>query len=158
MKEAVMLTAERVDDIEIALLEALPPFSACAPEDLEVLVANDVMRMRCRAGDVLCSLAEDYNLYVLVSGLAELRVGPDLSIELEPGDYFGRQAPRYNRMAGTVVAVTDVEVLVIGPQDMGRLTLDGAGRAGRTVGRGHAGPRGHAGRTRRAVRTGRTGP
>ena len=120
-----MLTLERVDDVEVELLEGLPPFSACAREDLEVFVAHDVMRMRCGAGEVLCGLAEDHNLYVLVSGSAELRVGPDLSIDLEPGDYFGRYARRYHGMAGTVVAVTDVEVLVIGPQDLGRLAVPG---------------------------------
>jgi len=84
--------------------------------------------MRCGAGDVLCGLAEDHNLYVLVSGSAELRVGPDLSIDLEPGDYFGLHAQRYRAMAGTVVAVTEVEVLVIGTQDLGRLAVGRTGR------------------------------
>jgi CRP-like cAMP-binding protein len=120
-----MLTLERVDDVEVEMLEALPPFSTCARDDIEVFVAHDVMRMRRGAGEVLCGLAEDHNLYVLVSGSAELRVGPDLSIDLEPGDYFGRYARRYHGMAGTVVAVTDVEVLVIGPQDLGRLAVPG---------------------------------
>jgi CRP-like cAMP-binding protein len=123
-----MLTAERVDDVEFELLEELPPFSSCARQDLEDFVAHDVLRMRCGAAEVLCGLAEDDNLYVLVSGLAELRVGPDLSIELEPGDYFGRQTQRNHRMAGTVVAVTDVEVLMIGPQDLGRLAVGRKGR------------------------------
>jgi CRP-like cAMP-binding protein len=118
-----MLTLERVDDVEVEMLEGLPPFSTCTRENLEVFVAHDVMRMRRGAGEVLCGLAEDHSLYVLVSGSAELRVGPDLSIDLEPGDYFGRHAQRYHAMAGTVVAVTEVEVLVIGPQDLGRLAL-----------------------------------
>ena len=123
-----MLTLERVDDVEVELLEGLPPFSTCTRENLEVFVAHDVMRMRCGAGEVLCGLAEDHNLYVLVSGLAELRVGPDLSIDLEPGDYFGLHAQRYRAMAGTVVAVTEVEVLVIGTQDLGRLAVGRTGR------------------------------
>jgi hypothetical protein len=59
----------------------------------------------------------------LVSGLAELRVGADLSIDLEPGDYFGQHAQRNHGMGGTVVAVTDIEVMVIGPQDLGRLQV-----------------------------------
>ena len=122
-----MLTLERVDDVEVELLEGLPPFATCAREDLEVFVAHDVMRMRCGAGEVLCGLAEDHNLYVLLSGSAELRVEPDLRIELEPGDYFGRQAERC-RLAGAVVSVTDVEVLVIGPQVLGRLAVGTTGR------------------------------
>jgi len=125
-EEAVVLTAERIDYVE--MLEGLPPFTACTTEDLELFVAHDVMRLRFGAGEVLCGLAQDHNLYVLVSGLAELRVGPDLSIDLEPGDYFGRHARRHHGMAGTVVAVTDVEVMVIGPQDLGRLTVGGVAR------------------------------
>jgi CRP-like cAMP-binding protein len=121
-----MLTAERIDYVE--LLEGLPPFSACTRDDLEVFVAHDVMRARFGAGEVLCGLGLDHNLYVLASGAAELRVGPDLSVELEPGDYLGQQAQRSHRMSGTVVALTDVEVMVIGPQDLGRLSLGRADR------------------------------
>jgi CRP-like cAMP-binding protein len=121
-----VLTAERIDYVE--LLEELPAFSACTSEDLETFVAHDVMWVRCGAGEVLCGLTGDHNLYVLVSGLAELRVAPDLSIDLEPGDYFGRHAQRNHGMAGTVVAVTEIEVMVIGPQDLGRLALGGVGR------------------------------
>jgi CRP-like cAMP-binding protein len=116
-----MLTAERVDDV--GMLEGLPPFSTCTREGLEAFVANDAMRAHCAAGEVLCGLPQDENLYVLVSGSAVLRVSPGLSIKLESGDYFGQQSNPYHRVAGTVVAVTDVEVLVIGPQDLGRLAL-----------------------------------
>ncbi len=116
-----MLTAERVDYVE--LLEGLPPFSSCAPEALEAFVRHDAIRARCVAGEVVCGLAQDHNLYVLVSGSAVLRVNPDVSIDLEPGDYFGQQTHRTHRVAGTVIAVTDVEVLVVGPQDLNRLSL-----------------------------------
>jgi hypothetical protein len=121
-----VLTAERIDYVE--LLEEVPAFSACTTEDLELFVAHDVMWVRCGAGEVLCGLAHEHNLYVLVSGLAELRVGPDLSIDLEPGDYFGQHAQRNHGVGGHVVAVTDIEVIVVGPQDLGRLTLGGVGR------------------------------
>jgi hypothetical protein len=125
-EEAVVLTAERIDYVE--LLEGLPPFTACTEDDLEIFVAHDVMRVRCGPGEVLCGLDQAHNLYVLASGSAEMRVGPDVSIDLEPGDYFGQHAQRHHGMAGTVVAVTDIEVMVIGPQDLGRLALGGAGR------------------------------
>jgi CRP-like cAMP-binding protein len=121
-----VLTAERIDYVEI--LEGLPPFSACQREDLEAFVAHDVMWVRCGAGEVLCGLAQDHNLYVVVSGSAELRAGPDVAIDLEPGDYFGQHAQRNHGMAGTVVACTDLEVMVIGPQDLGRLALGGVCR------------------------------
>ncbi|HEY1652085.1 MAG TPA: cyclic nucleotide-binding domain-containing protein [Acidimicrobiales bacterium] len=117
-----MLTAERVDLIE--LLGSLPPFSTCTTEVLASFVAHDAMRALCGPGEVLCGLSQDHNLYVLISGEAVLRVGPDVSITLEPGDYFGQQAHRYHRIAGTVIAVTDVEVLVVGPQDLARLELE----------------------------------
>jgi CRP-like cAMP-binding protein len=116
-----MLTAERVDII--GLLEGLPPFSICTTEALTSFVTHDAMRAHCEPGEVLCGLQQDHNLYVLISGEAVLRVGPDVSIRLEPGDYFGQQAHRHHRMAGTVLALTDVEVLVVGPQDLARLEL-----------------------------------
>ncbi|HWF17096.1 MAG TPA: cyclic nucleotide-binding domain-containing protein [Acidimicrobiales bacterium] len=116
-----MLTAERVDII--ALLEGLPPFSTCTTEVLTSFVAHDAMRAHCGPGETLCGLQQDHNLYVLISGDALLRVGPDVTISLEPGDYFGQQAHRQHRIAGTVVALTDVEVLVVGPQDLARLEL-----------------------------------
>ncbi len=117
-----MLTAERVDII--GLLEGLPPFSMCTTDVLATFVTHDAMRAHCGPGEVLSGLAQDHNLYVLISGEAVLRVGPDVSISLESGDYFGQQAHRHHRMSGTVVAVTDVEVLVVGPQDLARLELD----------------------------------
>ena len=116
-----MLTAERVDII--GLLEGLPPFSTCTTEVLTSFLAHDAMRAHCGPGEVLCGLQQDHNLYVLISGEAVLRVGSDVTIRLEPGDYFGQQAHRQNRIAGTVVAVTDVEVLVVGAQDLARLEL-----------------------------------
>jgi CRP-like cAMP-binding protein len=116
-----MLTAERVDVIE--MLEELPPFSMCTADVLGSFVAHDAMRAHCGPGEVLSGLAQDHNLYVLISGEAVLRVGSDVTIRLEPGDYFGQQAHRHHRISGTVVAVTDVEVLVVGPQDLSRLEL-----------------------------------
>jgi CRP-like cAMP-binding protein len=115
-----MLTAERVDFV--GLLEDLPPFRGCAPEALEA-VAGDALRAHCAAGEMLCGLPQDKNLYVLIAGSAVLRVSPGLSIKLEPGDYFGQLANPFYRVAGTVTAVTDVEVLVIGPADLARLEL-----------------------------------
>jgi CRP-like cAMP-binding protein len=87
------------------------------------------MRAHCGPGEVLCGLEQDHNLYVIVSGEAVLHVGPDVSITLKPGDYIGQQLHRQNRLSGSVIASTDVEVLVVGPQDLLRLELEsGASR------------------------------
>jgi CRP-like cAMP-binding protein len=59
-----------------------------------------------------------------VSGEAVLHVGPDVSITLTPGDYVGQQLHRQGRLSGSVIASTDVEVLVVGPQDLLRLELE----------------------------------
>jgi CRP-like cAMP-binding protein len=122
-----MLLAERVDII--GLIEDLPPFRSCTTEVLESYLAHDAMRAHCGPGEVLCGLEQDHNLYVIVSGEAVLHVGPDVSITLKPGDYIGQQLHRQNRLSGSVIASTDVEVLVVGPQDLLRLELEsGASR------------------------------
>lgn len=117
-----MLLAERVDII--GLIEDLPPFRTCTTEVLESYLAHDAMRAHCGPGEVLCGLAQDHNLYVIISGEAELHVGPDVSITLSAGDYIGQQLHRRNRLAGSVIATSDVEVLVVGPQDLLRLELE----------------------------------
>jgi CRP-like cAMP-binding protein len=117
-----MLLAERVDII--GLIEDLPPFRTCTTEVLESYLAHDSMRAHCAAGEVLCGLEQDHNLYVIISGEAVLHVGPDVSITLTAGDYIGQQLHRQVRLTGSVIASTDVEVLVVGPQDLLRLELE----------------------------------
>lgn len=116
-----MRTAECVN--YVGYLEGIPSFSLCTTEVLEKFLAFDAMRAHCDAGEVLCGLEQDHNLYVLTSGTAELHVSPDITITLVPGDYFGQEPERHHHMAGTVVARTAVEVLVIGPQDVAQLEL-----------------------------------
>jgi CRP-like cAMP-binding protein len=122
MKGVSMLLAERVDII--GLIEDLPPFRSCTTEVLESYLAHDAMRAHCSPGEVLCGLEKDHNLYVIVSGEAVLHVGPDVSITLTAGDYIGQQLHRQNRLAGSVTASTEVEVLVVGSQDLLRLELE----------------------------------
>lgn len=110
--------AERTEYAE--LLEGIPALSKCSKSILEKFVAYDVLRAHCTTGEVLCGLKGDHNLYVLTSGHASLHVGNDIVIGLEPGDYFGQDS---HKMGGTVVADTDVVVLVIGPQDLAQLEL-----------------------------------
>ena len=117
-----MLLAERVDII--ALIEDLPPFRNCTTEVLGSYLAHDAMRARCGPGEVLCGLEQDHNLYVIISGEAVLQVGTDVSVTLTPGDYIGQQLHRQGRLSGSVIASTDVEVLVVGPKDLLRLELE----------------------------------
>lgn len=117
-----MLLAERVDII--GLIEDLPPFRICSTEVLESYLAHDAMRAHCGPGEVLCGLEPDHNLYVIISGEAVLHVGPDVAITLTPGDYIGQQLHRQSRLSGSVIASSDVEVLVVGPQDLLRLELE----------------------------------
>ena len=117
-----MLLAERVDIIE--LIEELPPFEHCTRAVLESYLAHDAMRAHCGPGEVLCGLSQDHNLYVIISGEAVLHVGPDVTITLTPGDYVGQQLHRQNRLTGSVIASSEVEVLVVGPQDLLRLELE----------------------------------
>ena len=99
-------------------LEEVPALSTCTRDVLVDFVAHNAVLAHCDAGKVLCGLQQDHNLYVLTSGTAALHVGPDVTIRLEPGDYVGQGQ---HTLAGTVVALSDVEVAVIGPQDVAHL-------------------------------------
>jgi CRP-like cAMP-binding protein len=112
--------AERVE--QVSLCEGIPAFARCTRDVLERFVADAALIAHCGAGDVVCGLADDHNLYVLTAGTASLRVG-DVMVALEPGDYFGQESARHHKMAGTVVADTEVEVLIVGPQDLAQLEL-----------------------------------
>ncbi len=111
--------AECVDYIEF--LESVPSLSNCTRKVLEDFVAHGAIKAQCDAGKVICGLAQDHNLYVLTAGSAALHVGQDIVVGLEPGDYFGQESGRHHKLGGTVVAVSDVEVLIIGSQDIAQL-------------------------------------
>jgi hypothetical protein len=75
--------------------------------------------VHCPAGDVLRSLTQhDQNLYVLAAGSALLDAGDEVAISLEPGDYFGKGSGRRHQLNATVIAVSDIEVLVINPREI----------------------------------------
>jgi CRP-like cAMP-binding protein len=105
----------------VELLEEVPSLSNCTRDVLADFVAHSAIKAHCDAGKVLCGLEQDHNLYVLTSGSAALHVGPDIVVHLEPGDYFGQESGRHHKLGGTVVAVTDVEAIIVGPQDIAQL-------------------------------------
>jgi CRP-like cAMP-binding protein len=86
---------------------------------LEEFVARGIAKVHCAAGKTLTSQAhEDRTLFVLAAGSALLHAGDDIAIALEPGDYFGDGLAGRHQPISSVVAVSDIEVLVISPQDV----------------------------------------
>jgi CRP-like cAMP-binding protein len=105
-------------------LEGIPAFSSCSRNDLEEFATHEVVKVHCAAGKSLSpQVHRDQNFYVLVAGSALLDAGDDVVTLLEPGDFFGSNPARPHHLVASVVAVSDVEVLVIDPQDLARLTM-----------------------------------
>lgn len=103
-------------------LSAVPVLSACAHDVLDDFVTRGVVKVHCPAGKKLSPLtAEERNLYVLASGSALLTTDDGITVELEPGNYFGKSHPRWHQIVASVVAVTDVQILVVNPQEIVQL-------------------------------------
>jgi CRP-like cAMP-binding protein len=101
------------------ILEAIPAFSTCTRSVIEEFVAVGANKAHFAAGKTLRPRSlHDQNLCVVVSGSLLLNAGDDVVISLEPGDYFGKNAGRRLRLASSVVAVSDVELLVITPRQI----------------------------------------
>jgi hypothetical protein len=103
---------------------SIPAFSDCAPEVLEEFVTHSAHRLHVAEGETVCSQEQcDQNLYVLVAGVASLDAGNGVRVALTTGDYFGWNPGRYHGPSVHVLALEDVEVLVIQPQDVLRLEV-----------------------------------
>ncbi len=106
-------------------LEVIPALSNCARSVLEDFVTHGVVKVYCSAGHTFSGdLRQDNNLYVLVAGSAALKADHEVTVDLEPGDYFGRTTARGHQLDCSVVAVDDIEVLVIDPLAVSRLSLE----------------------------------
>jgi CRP-like cAMP-binding protein len=104
------------------LLETIPAFSACTRKVLEEFSSHGVHKVRCSAGTTFRARTDhDPDLYVLAEGSAFLDAGEDVVIALEAGDYFGTDPGRRHALSATVVAVSDIEVLVIHPDELSQL-------------------------------------
>jgi len=105
-------------------LQAIPALSSCTHDVLTEFIRDGATTVRCDAGETLATLtARDQNLYVLISGTAILRATDDVTITLEPGDYFGGNPNRRFQLFVSVGAVTDMEFMVISPRDVAQLVL-----------------------------------
>jgi CRP-like cAMP-binding protein len=106
----------------VDFLEVVPALSNCERGVLEDFVTYDVVRMHWVGGTAIQpESGHDENLYVLVAGSARLRSSDGIEVDLEPGDYFGGVHP-HRELPITVEAASDVEVLVIDPGEIARLT------------------------------------
>lgn len=105
------------------ILGDIPAFSGCAKDALDDFANRRVFTMHTGAGREVCTLTDSSHiLYVLVAGSAFLDTGDGVRVALEPGDYFGgASARRHHKLAASVVAEADVEVLVISPAEVSRL-------------------------------------
>jgi CRP-like cAMP-binding protein len=103
-------------------LQDIPAFASCTRNVLNEFVTHGVVKVRCGAGMTLSPHTdEDLNLYILAEGSALLSVGGDAFVTLEPGDYFGRTPSRRHHLTASVVALSEIAVLVINPADIASL-------------------------------------
>src|SRR6059058_1953939 len=103
----------RLDQFE-AKLANVPLFRACSKQDLRS-IARLADYDTCAAADVLVREHRRGNeLYVIVSGEAEVSRDGDAVATLKAGDYFGELAVlRPAARTATVTATTDIEMLIV---------------------------------------------
>jgi CRP-like cAMP-binding protein len=104
------------------ILETIPAFERCTADVLEAFVAQCAVKAVCTAGRTVTPQTHlDQNLYVLISGSALLDAGDGVVVELESGDFFGASPTNHHELIASVIAVTDVELLIINAQEIERL-------------------------------------
>jgi CRP-like cAMP-binding protein len=99
-------------------LQAVPWFAACTEEQLAEM-ARVAERLQIQAGEIILREGRlGRELFVILQGTVTVtRAGRVVNI-LQSGDYFGELAaieavPR----SATVVATTDLDVLIVGPRE-----------------------------------------
>jgi CRP-like cAMP-binding protein len=102
------------------ILRDIPTFSQYAPDVLDHFVTETVFTVHTAAGREIRSRTDaSDNLYVMVAGSATFDAGDGVRVALEAGDYFGGR--RRHTLSASVVAESDVEVLVINADELARL-------------------------------------
>jgi hypothetical protein len=130
-KETTMSTSTMADTKTYAeILRDVPTFSSCAPDVLDHFVSRRAFAMHVGAGrEILSRTDSTRNLFVLVAGSARLDAGDSVHVALEPGDYFGGDSEHHHhKLTASVVAVDDVEVLIVSPEEIVRLQQAGSRR------------------------------
>jgi CRP-like cAMP-binding protein len=120
-----MLGTKTSSKERLAALEAVPMFRACSRKQLE-LVARLADNVTVEAGEVLAREGRiERELFVIMSGEAQVsRAGTPVA-RLGAGDYFGELAvldagPR----DATVTAISDLEVLIVGQREYATMVAD----------------------------------
>ena len=114
----------RLDQYE-ARLGNVPLFRSCSRQDLR-RIARLADYDAAKSGEVIVREGRRGNeLYVIVSGEAEVSRGDEAVATLTAGDYFGelavlRPAPR----TATVTATTDIELLIVTARELAILLND----------------------------------
>jgi CRP-like cAMP-binding protein len=114
----------RLDQYE-ARLGNVPLFRACSKQDLR-RIARLADYDAAKSGEVIVREGRRGNeLYVIVSGDAEVSRGDETVATLAAGDYFGElavlhPAPR----TATVTATTDIELLIVTARELAILLSD----------------------------------
>jgi CRP-like cAMP-binding protein len=114
----------RLDHFE-ARLANVPLFRACSKNDLRI-IARLADYDTCRPGEVLVKEGQRGNeLFVIVSGEAEVRRGGKKLAALTSGDYFGELAVLSPAVrTATVVATTELDVLIVTARELSILLAD----------------------------------
>jgi CRP/FNR family transcriptional regulator, cyclic AMP receptor protein len=103
-------------------LKGIPWFAACTDEQLAE-IERMAERLRILEGEVILREGRlGRELYVILEGTVVITRAGRIIIERGPGDYFGElaaidAAPR----SATVTAKTDLDVLIIGPRELGAM-------------------------------------
>ena len=118
MKEVTVRSLADSKDY-VGMMEDIPAFSSCSRRVLEAFVALGVRQVECPAGETLD--ADEFhgqNLCVLTAGSVLLSADDGVVVSLEPGDYFGRTRVRHSWLTTSAVATSDVEILLVSPQEL----------------------------------------
>jgi hypothetical protein len=104
------------------ILQDVPALSGCTSDVLKEFVAHGMVKVHCAPGKSFGpQTVRDHNVYVLVGGSAILDAGDDIIIDLEPGDYFGRNHNDHGHLVASIVALTHLEVVAISPEVVAQL-------------------------------------
>ncbi len=110
------------NDVFLDHLQQVPLFAACSRKDLQ-LVARRAENIKVAAGKTLISEGETgHEFFVILDGQAKVSRRGRKIATLGPGDAFGElalleKAPRNS----TIVAETDMELVVLGQREFGGL-------------------------------------
>jgi CRP-like cAMP-binding protein len=99
-------------------LRTIPLFASCTPAELDV-IAQNVTEHRFTAGDVLMQEGDrGREFFVIVEGTVTVHLDDRSLSRIGPGGFVGEMAllDRHPRSA-TVIAETDLVVLVSGPRE-----------------------------------------